>query len=121
MNPLAGYLVKKYVYASTNAAIAILTGFQPLPAGQKRVKEDWENIWYIGMFGTMAFAAVMLYYKPDTRCVILRLYQGVVFKSNVPAYKHGRSKKRRKEWKRVGRSTDTSHHRRVHKYISHCL
>jgi ESSS subunit of NADH:ubiquinone oxidoreductase (complex I) len=34
------------------------------------VKEDWENIWYIGMFGTMAFAAVILYYKPDTRCVI---------------------------------------------------
>ena len=32
------------------------------------MKEDWENIWYIGMFGTMAFAAVMLYYKPDTRC-----------------------------------------------------
>jgi len=37
----------------------------PLP-GQKRVKEDWENVWYIGMFGTMAFASVMLYYKPDT-------------------------------------------------------
>jgi hypothetical protein len=37
----------------------------PLP-GQKRVKENWENAWYIGMFGTMAFAAVMLYYKPDT-------------------------------------------------------
>ncbi|KAF9056234.1 ESSS subunit of NADH:ubiquinone oxidoreductase [Panaeolus papilionaceus] len=37
----------------------------PLP-GQKRVKETWENAWYIGMFGTMAFATVMLYYKPDT-------------------------------------------------------
>jgi hypothetical protein len=42
------------------------------------VKEDWENIWYIGMFGTMAFAAVMLYYKPDTRCVIMHLCQDVV-------------------------------------------
>jgi hypothetical protein len=39
------------------------------------VKEDWENIWYIGMFGTMAFAAVMLYYKPDTRYVIIRSSQ----------------------------------------------
>ncbi|KAG6878380.1 hypothetical protein C0993_007562 [Termitomyces sp. T159_Od127] len=38
----------------------------PPPPGQKRVKEDWENIWYIGMYGSMAFAAVMLYYKPDT-------------------------------------------------------
>jgi len=30
------------------------------------VKEPWENIWYIGMFGSMTFAAVALYYKPDT-------------------------------------------------------
>ena len=45
--------------------------FQPLPPGQKRVKEDWENIWYFGMFGSMALAAVLLYYKPDTRCVPL--------------------------------------------------
>jgi len=43
-----------------------LFGEKPLPPGQKRVKETWENIWYIGMFGTMALAAVLLYYKPDT-------------------------------------------------------
>jgi len=43
-----------------------LFGEKPLPPGQKRVKEDWENIWYIGMFGSIAFAAVLLYYKPDT-------------------------------------------------------
>ncbi|KAF4622897.1 hypothetical protein D9613_001868 [Agrocybe pediades] len=43
-----------------------LFGEKPPPPGQKRVKEDWENVWYIGMFGSMAFAAVMLYYKPDT-------------------------------------------------------
>jgi len=30
------------------------------------VKEDWENIWYIGMFGSMGLATVLLYYKPDT-------------------------------------------------------
>jgi len=41
-------------------------GEKPPPPGQKRVKESWENIWLIGMFGTMAFASVMLYYKPDT-------------------------------------------------------
>lgn len=23
-------------------------------------------IWYVGMYGTMALAAVLLYYKPDT-------------------------------------------------------
>ena len=35
------------------------------------MKEDWENIWYVGMFGSMLAAAVLLYYKPDTRCVWL--------------------------------------------------
>lgn len=35
-------------------------------SGQKRVKEDWENIYYWGMGGGMAIAAVLLYYKPDT-------------------------------------------------------
>jgi len=34
------------------------------------VKEDWENVWYYGMLGGMGFAGVMLYYKPDTRCVL---------------------------------------------------
>jgi len=43
-----------------------LFGEKPPPPGQKRVKEDWENVWYWGMYGTMAFAGVMLYYKPDT-------------------------------------------------------
>jgi len=51
---------------SYNEPSGWLFGEKPPPPGQKRVKEDWENIWYIGMFGTMGFAAVMLYYKPDT-------------------------------------------------------
>lgn len=42
---------------------------QPPPPGQKRKKEDWENVWYYGMYGGMALAAVLLYYKPDTRYV----------------------------------------------------
>ena len=42
---------------------------QPPPPGQKRQKEDWENVWVVGMFGTMALATVLLYYKPDTRFV----------------------------------------------------
>jgi len=49
-----------------NEPSGYLFGEKPLPPGQKRVKEDWENIWYWGMFGSMGFAAVMLYYKPDT-------------------------------------------------------
>ncbi|KAF8140193.1 ESSS subunit of NADH:ubiquinone oxidoreductase-domain-containing protein [Boletus edulis] len=43
-----------------------LFGEKVMAFGQKRVKEDWENIWYFGMFGSMALAAVLLYYKPDT-------------------------------------------------------
>ncbi|KAK7058905.1 hypothetical protein VNI00_001529 [Paramarasmius palmivorus] len=54
-------------YEILSQSIPISSGDKaPLPPGQKRVKEGWENIWYIGMFGSMAFAAVMLYYKPDT-------------------------------------------------------
>ncbi|KAL0951096.1 hypothetical protein HGRIS_007833 [Hohenbuehelia grisea] len=49
-----------------NEPSGYLFGEKPPPPGQKRVKEGWENIWYIGMFGSMAFASVMLYYKPDT-------------------------------------------------------
>lgn len=43
-----------------------LFGEKPLPPGQKREREDWEMVWYIGMFGSMFAAAVLLYYKPDT-------------------------------------------------------
>ena len=43
---------------------------KPLPAGQKRKRESWETVWYVGMYGTMGLATVLLYYKPDTRCVV---------------------------------------------------
>ncbi|KAI0313735.1 Ndufb11, NADH dehydrogenase 1 beta subcomplex subunit [Amylostereum chailletii] len=49
-----------------NEPTGYLFGEKPLPPGQKRVKEDWENVWYYGMFGGMGMAAVLLYYKPDT-------------------------------------------------------
>ena len=42
---------------------------QPVPKGQKREKEAWESLWNYGMFGGMAFATVLLLYKPDTRSV----------------------------------------------------
>lgn len=31
------------------------------------------NIWYLGMFGGMAFAALVLTYKPDTRYASRRI------------------------------------------------
>ncbi|KAF9512889.1 hypothetical protein BS47DRAFT_1021219 [Hydnum rufescens UP504] len=43
-----------------------LFGEKPPPPGQKRERQDWEVLWYWGMFGSMAVAAVGLYYKPDT-------------------------------------------------------
>ncbi|KIK06927.1 hypothetical protein K443DRAFT_673818 [Laccaria amethystina LaAM-08-1] len=43
-----------------------LFGEKAPPPGQKRVKEDWENVWYFGMFGSMLFATVLIYYKPDS-------------------------------------------------------
>ncbi|GAA5987337.1 hypothetical protein JCM10908_001914 [Rhodotorula pacifica] len=43
-----------------------LFGEQPLAPGQKRSKEDWENIYYYGFGGSMLLGAVLIYYKPDT-------------------------------------------------------
>ncbi|RIA98722.1 hypothetical protein C1645_685483 [Glomus cerebriforme] len=44
-----------------------LFGEKPLPLGQKRVKEDWENIWVYGMGGSLLLGAIIAIYKPDTR------------------------------------------------------
>ncbi|KAL1917314.1 uncharacterized protein VTP21DRAFT_4970 [Calcarisporiella thermophila] len=43
-----------------------LFGEKPLAPGQKRVKEDWETVYYWGMFGGLTFGAIAYYYKPDT-------------------------------------------------------
>jgi len=49
-----------------NEPTGYLFAEKPPAPGQKRVKEDWENIWYFGMFGSIGLATVLLYYKPDT-------------------------------------------------------
>ncbi|KAI0307805.1 ESSS subunit of NADH:ubiquinone oxidoreductase [Multifurca ochricompacta] len=49
-----------------NEPTGYLFGEKPPTPGQKRIKEDWENIWYLGMFGSLGLAALLLYYKPDT-------------------------------------------------------
>ncbi|TFK41092.1 Ndufb11, NADH dehydrogenase 1 beta subcomplex subunit [Crucibulum laeve] len=49
-----------------NEPTGFLFGEKPLAPGQKRVKESWENPWYLGMFGTMGLACVLMYYKPDS-------------------------------------------------------
>ncbi|KAF8585576.1 hypothetical protein K439DRAFT_1652927 [Ramaria rubella] len=49
-----------------NEPSGYLYGEKPPPPGQKRKREEWELIFYWGMFGSFALAAVGLYYKPDT-------------------------------------------------------
>ncbi|KAI1313073.1 hypothetical protein EDD11_002710 [Mortierella claussenii] len=49
-----------------NQPTGYLFGEKPLAPGTKRVKEDWENLFFYGFFGCMAFGAAVLYYKPDT-------------------------------------------------------
>ncbi|CAG8495047.1 13172_t:CDS:2 [Funneliformis caledonium] len=44
-----------------------LFGEKPLPAGQKRVKDYWENIWIYGMGGSLLMGTIIAIYKPDTR------------------------------------------------------
>ena len=78
-SPLATCLARRYVFSYVLACYELTIHFvticvylhlwQPLPPGEKRKKEGWENIWYVGMYGSMLLAGVLLYYKPDTRCV----------------------------------------------------
>lgn len=57
--------------------------------------------WYVGMYGAMALAGVLLYYKPDTRYVLavylttlmLKLFNGLI------AYKPGLCRKPRRAWR----------------------
>ncbi|KAG0223436.1 ESSS subunit of NADH:ubiquinone oxidoreductase-domain-containing protein [Mortierella sp. GBAus27b] len=49
-----------------NLPTGYLFGEKPLPPGVKRVKEDWENLYFYGFFGSMIAGTVFMYYKPDT-------------------------------------------------------
>lgn len=40
---------------------------QPLRPGEKRQKEDWENIWVYGMTFNLLLAFAVVVLKPDTR------------------------------------------------------
>ncbi|CCF53872.1 hypothetical protein NDA11_007143 [Ustilago hordei] len=56
-------------FASGGSSYNQPTGYlfgEKVPKGGKRQKEDWENMYYIGLFGGMAFAGIVLMYKPDT-------------------------------------------------------
>lgn len=41
-----------------------LFGVKP---GEKYEKEGWENVWFYGFYGTLAFGVIGYCYKPDTR------------------------------------------------------
>ncbi|KAH8556097.1 ESSS subunit of NADH:ubiquinone oxidoreductase [Umbelopsis sp. PMI_123] len=55
--------------ASYNEPGGYLFNEKPLAPGQKRIKEDWESIYYWGMGGGFALISALLYYKPDTSVV----------------------------------------------------
>ncbi|KAJ6610068.1 ESSS subunit of NADH:ubiquinone oxidoreductase-domain-containing protein, partial [Mycena sp. CBHHK59/15] len=49
-----------------NEPTGLLFGEKPPPPGHRRIKQPWENVWFYGMYGSMAVGAVLLYFKPDT-------------------------------------------------------
>ncbi|KAE8259929.1 hypothetical protein A4X13_0g660 [Tilletia indica] len=69
LSPAPSAITRRYASgggSSYNQPTGYLFGEKPPPKGQKRQKEDWENVWMYGMFGGMAFAGVVLLYRPDT-------------------------------------------------------
>jgi len=65
-----------------------LFGVKP---GEKPETEGWENVWFYGFFGSLAFGIVGYCYKPDTRYGSCRCTIGVlVTDGKCAAYKHGR-------------------------------
>ncbi|KAF9910747.1 hypothetical protein BX616_010791 [Lobosporangium transversale] len=50
-----------------NLPTGYLFNEKPLPLGTKRVKEDWENLYFYGFMGSMVLGTVLVYYKPDTK------------------------------------------------------
>jgi hypothetical protein len=46
----------------------VLFGVKP---GEKYKEEGWENVFYYGFFGSLAFGVIGYAYKPDTRYVSL--------------------------------------------------
>jgi hypothetical protein len=44
----------------------VLFGVKP---GEKYKEEGWENVFYYGFFGSLAFGVIGYAYKPDTRFV----------------------------------------------------
>lgn len=106
----------QFISGSPQHRLTFFSAMKPPPPGQKRVKEDWENIWYIGMYGSMAFAAVMLYYKPDTRYALRILSPGHIWIFCITAYRRGLWRRRRNGWKPVGRSIYTNPHLQHHQH-----
>ncbi|SCZ87396.1 BZ3500_MvSof-1268-A1-R1_Chr2-2g04862 [Microbotryum saponariae] len=50
----------------TNSVLTPNIALLPILTGQKRVREDWELIFYWGFGGGIALAAVLKFYQPDT-------------------------------------------------------
>ncbi|CAG8577847.1 9568_t:CDS:2 [Paraglomus brasilianum] len=49
-----------------NEPSGYLFGEKPLPKGQKRIKEDWENLWVVGMTAFFGLGTLIAIYKPKT-------------------------------------------------------
>lgn len=98
---------------SVLAVELIITVLQPPPPGQKRKKQGWENLWYVGMYGGMVLAGVLLYYKPDTTYVVYCLSETTLAHRGPVEFRHGHYKKLRPVWRLEARRPtilDVSHH-----------
>ncbi|TQS35388.1 hypothetical protein Golomagni_04192 [Golovinomyces magnicellulatus] len=64
-----------------------LFGVKP---GERRKKEDWEDIWVYGFFGSLAFGVVGYAFKPDTSA--RQFLPSIGFRSEEPKRANGNVK-----------------------------
>ena len=82
-------------------------------------------MWYWGMFGSMGLAAVLMYYKPDTRYVLI-LYSYLhsfltIFIPMCKAFRLGLLRRRRRAWKHEERTWNTNRHSHLQEYLSYII
>lgn len=69
---------KVVAYATSSSPSLFITQNQPAPLGKRRVREDWELVYYWGMFGSMGVGLLLYIYNPNDSYVHFSLLRNFI-------------------------------------------